>query len=163
MPAFLRRLRARIKYWNNAEELEKELDAHREMARASVAADGTPDRESRWKAARLLGNTTMAREDARAVWIAQWIEHLIQDTRYTLRTLRREWAFAITASITLALGLGVLVGVFTVFNAIYLRPWPVRAPSDVFGMTTALIDPLPSDGAGPKLRISYAVWRDIRP
>lgn len=163
MPAFFRRLRARVKYWNNAEELKKEIDAHRELASASFAADGVPDRESRWKAARLLGNTTMAREDARAVWIAQWVEHVIQDTRYTLRSLRREWAFAITASITLAVGLGVLVGVFTVFNAIFLRPWPVRAPSEVFGVLTGLIDPLPKDGNGAKLRISYAVWRDIRP
>jgi hypothetical protein len=126
MASFLRRLRARIKYWNNAEELKKELETHRDLAAASIAADGTSEREARWKAARLLGNTTLAREDARAVWVARWLEQLIQDVRYTLRTMRREWAFAMTASVTLALGIGVLAGVFTVFNAVFLRQWPVR-------------------------------------
>jgi predicted permease len=163
VPTFLRRLRARIKYWNNAEELKRELDAHRELAAASFATAGDSERESRWKAARLLGNTTLAREDSRAVWISRWAEQLLQDTRYSLRTMRREWGFAITASVTLALGLGVLVGVFTVFNAIFLRPWPVRSPAAVFGISESLVDPRPTDGfTGPGNRISYVVWNEIR-
>ena len=140
-----------------------EIEAHREMAAAAFAADGASADESRWRAARLLGNTTLAREEARAVWVARWIDEALQDCRYAWRTMRREWGFAITASITLALGLGVLTGVFTVFNAVFLRPWPVRAPADVFGISTSLLDPLPNDGSGAKLRISYAVWRDVRP
>lgn len=163
MVAFLRRLRARIKYWNNADELRKELDAHRAMAEASFAAGGEPASESRWKAARLLGNTTAAREDSRAVWISRWAEQLMQDARYALRTMRREWGFAITASITLAVGLGVLVAVFTVFNAIFLKPWPVRDARRVFGISETVVDPAPADiNSGPAMRIPYVTWNRIR-
>ena len=163
MATFLRRLRARIKYWNNADELKKELDAHRELAAASFAASGDSERESRWKAARLLGNTTMAREDARAVWMSRWLEQLLQDTRYALRSMRREWGFAITASITLALGLGVLVAVFTVFNAIFFKPWPVRDAGRVFGISETLADPKAAEGlGGPAMRISFVAWDQIR-
>jgi predicted permease len=161
MGAFFRRLRARLKYWNNAEELKKELEAHQDLAAASFAAGGDSSREARWKAARLLGNTTIAREDARAVWVARWIEQLLQDTRYALRTMRREWGFTLTASITLTLGIGVLLGVFSVFNGMFLRPWPVRAAHEVFGVTTGLADPADTGKELPA-RISYVVWSQIR-
>jgi predicted permease len=163
MVPFLRRFRARIKYWNNAEELKKELDAHREMAAASFAADGTSERESRWKAARLLGNATLAREDARAVWVARWIDEAFQDGRYALRSMRREWGFAATASITLAIGIGAIVTVFTAFNTLFWKTWPVRSPQEVFGLTTSVRGKLPDDGFGPAARISHAALAAIAP
>ncbi len=132
MPTFFRRLRARIKYWNNAEELEKELDLHRDLAAAAFAADGTSPREARWKAARLLGNTTMAREDARAVWVSRWIEHFMQDLWYALRGFRKHWTFTLAAVTMLALGLGVAAGAFNVANGLFFRGWQVAESHNLF-------------------------------
>lgn len=161
MVVFLRRLRARLKYWNNDEQVRREIEVHRLMTEGALCEDGVSAREARWRAARLLGNDTIAREDARRVWIAAWIEQAVQDLRYAVRTLRRDWIFTTGASVTLAIGIGLLAGVFTVFNAIYLQPWPVRDPGKVFGISVAPVHP-PPVGEPRNRRISYAVWDQIR-
>jgi predicted permease len=131
------------------------------MAESALRTEGASNPEARRRAARLLGNDTLAREDARRVWIAIWIEQAIQDLRYAVRTLRRDWIFTIGSSFTLALGIGVLAGVFAVFNSIYLQPWPVRDPGHVFGISVAPINP-PRLGEPRARRVSYVVWDQIR-
>ena len=145
MRALLRRLRARIKYRHFERDLAQELEQHRALAEAELTAAGTSAREARWQAARQLGNTTLAREESRATWIPRLWQQLTQDVRYAVRGLRREWGFTLTASVTLALGIGVLLGVFTVFNGMFLRPWPVRDAHAVFGVDTTFASPADSD------------------
>ena len=161
MRALLRRLRARIKYRHFERDLAQELEQHRALAEAELTAAGTSAREARWQAARQLGNTTLAREESRATWIPRLWQQLTQDVRYAVRGLRREWGFTLTASVTLALGIGVLLGVFTVFNGMFLRPWPVRDAHAVFGVDTTFASPADSDKDLPG-RISYVVWDQIR-
>jgi hypothetical protein len=71
-------------------------------------------------------NTTLAREDARAVWIWPWLESVTQDARYAVRNLRAQPGFAAIAILTLGCAIGLNTRLFTVFNAIGLRPWPVH-------------------------------------
>ena len=66
---------------------------------------------------------TLAREDARAVWIWPWLESLWQDAAYGFRTMRREPAFTATALLALGSAIGVNTSLFTIFNAFALRPW----------------------------------------
>ena len=110
---FLRRL----DYWLHRDkrdaELAEELEFHRSM---------TPD---------TLGNTTNAREDARAVWISPWLESVLQDLRYALRNLRRQPGFTLVALLTLGAALGLNTSFFTVFDAVALRLWPVKDPARV--------------------------------
>ena len=96
MTAWLRRLRARIKYRHYARDLERELDVHREMAARDLAGAGTPD-EIRRAAALQLGNTALVREDVRAMWVPKLLQELMQDARYAVRSFRREWRFTIAA------------------------------------------------------------------
>ena len=96
-------------------ELTEEIEFHRQMSGDPAA----------------LGNITRAREDARAVWIWPWVEGVWQDAAYALRNLRRSPGFALVAVLTLGTAIGLNTSLFTVFNAIAFRPWPVKDPSRV--------------------------------
>ncbi len=128
MMAWFRRLRARIRYRQFERDLAEELALHRDLKEAALASEGVGADEVRWRARRELGNITLMRENARAVWIAPWLESVWQDVRYALRNLRAHPGFTAAATLTLVLGIGLNASLFTVFNAVALRPWPVRNP-----------------------------------
>lgn len=113
MRALLRRLRARIKYRHFDRDLAQELEQHRALAEAELTAAGRSAREARWQAARLLGNTTLAREDSRAAWIPMMWQQVAQDARYVARGLRRAPGFVVAAVIVLSLGSAITGAVFS--------------------------------------------------
>jgi predicted permease len=113
----------RLRYWltsrSHAADLAEEMEFHRAMLARAGAAPAT------------LGNTTIAGEDARAVWIWPWLESLWQDAAYGLRAMRRQPAFTATALLALSSAIGVNTSLFTVFNAFALQSWTVRDPASV--------------------------------
>jgi predicted permease len=117
----------RIAYWLNHRKREAELTEEIEFHRA-MTSDGPT----------ALGNTTLAKENARAVWIWPWLESVGQDLRYAIRNLRRQPGFALLALLTLGVAIGLNTSLFTVFDAVALRTWPVKDPKHVvkiFSMT----------------------------
>jgi predicted permease len=132
MRAFLRRLRARVKYWDHDRDVAREIEQHRAMAEADAIAGGESRYEARWKAARALGNTTIAREDVRAMWIPRYLQQLGQDARYALRGMRRAPGFTLAALTMLSVGIGLPVGGFVFINGLFFRGWPVPENSRVF-------------------------------
>jgi predicted permease len=109
----------RLRYWlharRNQAELAEEMESHRDMLSGGAA----------------MGNATLAREDARAVWISPWLESIIQDIRCALRNLRRQPGFALISILALGCAIGLNTSLFTVFNAVAIRPWPVHDASRV--------------------------------
>jgi predicted permease len=129
---FLRRLRARIKYRHFERDLVREIEVHRAMALAAIEGGGESRQEARWRAARLLGNTTLVREEVRDMWIPRLLQQLSQDARYAARAFRREWGFTLAAVSMLAIGLGLTAGGFAFVSGMFFRGWPVPDNHDVF-------------------------------
>ena len=125
------RLRARIRYRHFDADLREELEVHRAMKEADLQRRGSSAAEARVGASRALGNVTLAREAARGVWLAPWLDTLWQDSRYALRSLRKSPGFALTAILTLGFGMGLNVSVFAVFNSLALKGWDVRDAHEI--------------------------------
>src|SRR6266404_4343688 len=113
----------RLRYWLHRGKMDAELAEEMQIHRAMLTDSGS--------AGAAMGNMTLAREDARGVWIWPWLESLWQDAVYAVRTMRREPGFTITALLALGSAIGLNTSLFTIFNAVALRPWPIHDPSRV--------------------------------
>src|SRR5579872_3090329 len=113
-------------------ELAEELRIHQEMVEDELRREGTPEIELRRRAHLTMGNVTKSLEDSRVQWNFAWIESLLLDIRYALRSFRKTPIFAATVIGTIGLALGLNAALFSIFNAYVLRPFAVRDPYGLY-------------------------------
>ena len=111
------------------EQLEKELRFHLDQHASELIARGHSPNEARRQARLALGGPEQVKENCRDARGTRWLEDLLQDFRYAIRTLRKQPGFAAVALLTLALGSGATTVMFTVINGVLLKPLPYPEPN----------------------------------
>ena len=109
-------------------ELERELQAYADLIADERIRAGEPPAEARRHARLALGGRQQVVEEVRAVRTGAWVEEVARDVRYAGRGLRRSPVFAVTAVVTLALGIGANTAMFSVIDALLFKPLPVLEP-----------------------------------
>jgi predicted permease len=110
------------------EQLDKELRFHLDRHAADLIARGRPLEQATREARLALGGPEQVKEECRDARGTRWLEDLLQDFRYTLRTLRQKPGFAAVTLSTLALGIGATTVMFTVINGVLLKPLAYPEP-----------------------------------
>jgi len=151
MTTFLRRLTYWLRSRRAADELDEELQFHRDMVECDLRRDGVPAPEASRAVRRTMGNTIVAREDARAVWIAPWIDGVWQDVRHAYRSLRRSPGLVVVSALSLGLGIGLNTILFMGLSTVYGHQPTMDDPERVVG-----VEP------GYANQFSYPDYRDLK-
>jgi putative ABC transport system permease protein len=125
---FFFRLISFIRRGHHDRDLEREISAHLALLEQEYLHRGLTPPEARLAARRKFGQVDQTREihlDARSF---RWLDDATRDVQYVIRTLRRAPVFTVAAVLTLAVGIGGTTAVFSLFNAVLLRPLPLPDP-----------------------------------
>jgi macrolide transport system ATP-binding/permease protein len=114
-------------------DLAEEMAYHRELKQHDLQSAGLDKNEARYATNREFGNATVLKEQSRDV-VAFWFETTLQDFRFSLRQLRKNLGFTVTAILMLALGMAASVAIFAFVDAALLKPLPYKDPNHLVGV-----------------------------
>jgi len=115
-------------------ELDDELSLHLDFETERHRRAGMSPEDARRAALLTFGGVDRVKEEVRDSWGVRFLETLLQDVRYGLRSLRRNPGFSAVVVITLALGIGANTAVFSVVRGVLLRPLPYARGEEVVAL-----------------------------
>jgi predicted permease len=141
-------------------EQRDEIEFYLNVTAEEFIARGMDPAAARDAARRKLGSTTLIREEVYQMNTLAFLEGLLRDARHALRMIRRNPGFSTAAILSLALGIGANAAIFSVVNAVLIRPLPYPESEALVGVFNSgvLRGKTSSDmGIGPGL---YAAWKE---
>jgi len=136
-------------------DIDREMAFHIEERVEELVATGMPRALARSAALRQFGNRTIQAEDTRRADLVSWADSFLGDVRYGLRALRRSPVFTVVAVASLAIGIGFNTSIYSLIDAVVLRPLPVPAPRELLQVVTS--DAEDADGY-----FSNPLWEQLR-
>src|SRR5215470_6167812 len=136
-------------------ELDAELASHCDLHAADNLRAGMSPSEARRQALLKLGGIEQTKENYRDARGFPFLDSVLQDLRFAIRTLRRSPAFTSVAILTLALGIGANTAIFSVFYGVLLRPLPYPHPEQIVHL-------LEMNARGGQMAFSDPNFEDIR-
>ncbi len=156
MKVFLDRLRALRDSDTVHEEIDEEMRFHLDMRTEENVRRGMSPEEARREAESRFGRLTKLKEMGYEVRGGGWFETLWQDLRYGARMFLKQPGFTLIAVLTLALGIGANTAIFSVVDAVVLRPLPYIEPERIVW----LFDALPQLPTAPTSLPEFLDWKD---
>jgi predicted permease len=154
MPSdLLIRLRALFRRNAVEDELDEELRFHFDQQLNKLVQSGVPIKEARRRARLAFGGPDQIKEECRDARGVKFLESLVQDVRYTLRTLRKSPGFTAVAILTLALGIGANSAMFSAVEGVVFAPLP-------YHQSDRLVMVWESNPRFPRLYVSYPNFLD---
>jgi macrolide transport system ATP-binding/permease protein len=137
------------------QEFAEEIAAHLQMHIEDNLRSGMDPERARREALLKLGGIEMTKQAYRERSTLPFVETLWQDLRYTVRQLRKNPAFAVTAILVLTLGIGATVGIFAFADAALIKPLPYREPSRL----AVIFGSIP---LGSRFHLSFPDYYDLK-
>jgi len=121
---------------DEASNVSQEIAEHLQEKTEELMAHGLSREEAMLKARREIGNVTLIEEHSREVWQWSVIEAILRDIKYAVRQLRRNPGFTFTVLLTLSVAIGANTVVFSMIDALLLRPLPYPQPERLGSLLT---------------------------
>ncbi len=158
----LAKLGALFRRQKPVDDLAEEIHAHLAMEEQDNLERGMAPDEAHYAALRRFGNVILAQERSREMWGWNSLETLGQDIRYGLRMLVKNPGFTAVVTMTIALGVGINVGIFTVLNGAALRLLPIRRAEQVVSVAQIFQGRNTRNTHGEASMFSYSEYLEYR-
>lgn len=136
---FMHRLRSLFRKSRADADLQHEIEIHLEQLVKEAVASGMNESEARVMAHRRFGPLEKTKEECRDTRRLNMIDNLMRDVRYALRMIWSKRSFSVPALLTLALGIGANIAIFSVVNAVLIRSLPYAEPEKLVGVSNSAV------------------------
>jgi len=144
------------------DELDDEITSYVEMLTEEKIAAGMMPAEARRAAKVELGSAESVKEAVRSVSAGIFLRQVTQDLRYAGRTLKGQPGFVLISVVTMAMGIGINGGIFSILNSLLLRPLPTPQSGELVNMYQQLANADKHDYIGGLYRFSMPEYRAYR-